>query len=182
MRRTVKKQLFAALALAVFLLPGAVAAIDEAHIHSAGLQTLNEAAPEFSVIDSAGRSIGLKDMKGKPMLLHFWATWCAPCREEFPAFEKLYKEFGGKGLEVLAVSIDSSAGIDDVKNKAAGYGATFPVYLARQGKITASYWTWGVPVTYFIDKRGMIIARGTGPQNWAGDGIRKLVRELIEEK
>ncbi|TAN63596.1 TlpA family protein disulfide reductase [bacterium] len=182
MNNLMKKIFVVALGMTLFFSARLTCAGDDAHVHPTGLQYLNEPAPEFFVVDRNGEKTSIKDFKGRAVLLHFWATWCAPCKDEFPAFEKLYQEFGRKGLTILAVSIDSVAGLDEVTKRAVSYGGTFPVYVARQGSVTNKYWTWGVPVTYFINKKGLIAARGIGQQDWAGEGIKRFVKELIEEK
>lgn len=165
-----------------FLSGSASYGADKKYLKALGIQELKEEAPDFTIKGSDGKVMSLKDFKGKVVILHFWATWCKPCKDEFPAFEKLYRELKGKEAAFLPIAVDTKAGKDEVDAFARGIGATFPVFLARDCNMTSRYWTWGVPVTYFIDKRGWIIGRTIGPRDWASDGVNSLINDLLEEK
>jgi len=169
--------------LLIILLSPSAYGIERGLLKALGLQELsgNREAPDFAVVGSDGKKISLKDYKGKVVILHFWATWCKPCKEEFPAFEKLYQRLKGKDVALVAISIDAKAGKDEVSAFARGLGATFPVFLAREGNVTNRYWTWGVPVTYFIDKKGWIIGRALGPRDWASPEMMGLIEGLLKE-
>ncbi|MBI3753735.1 MAG: TlpA family protein disulfide reductase [Deltaproteobacteria bacterium] len=158
--------------------------VDRGILKALGIQELsgNKEAPDFSLLDSDGRKISLKDFKGKVVILHLWATWCKPCKEEFPLFEKIYQRFKDKDVAFLPIAIDTKATQEDINAFAKKLGASFPVYLAREGNITDRYWTWGVPVTYFIDKRGFIAGRAIGSRDWASDKVIDLINALLEEK
>ncbi len=158
--------------------------VDRGLLKALGIQELsgNKEAPDFSLLDSDGRKISLKDFKGKVVILHLWATWCKPCKEEFPLFEKMYQRVKDKDVIFIPVSIDTRATQVEVDAVAKKLGATFPVFLARSGSITDKYWTWGVPVTYFVDKKGQIAGRVLGPRDWASDSANNLINALLEEK
>src|SRR3990167_6726643 len=132
-------------------------AFDEGSFKTLGIQRLNQEAPYFTVVDSNGKKIGINEYRGKVVILHFWATWCKPCKKEFPLFEKLYQGFKEKDVVFLFVSIDASANKDDIDAFARGLGVTFPVFPAKDGNVPNKYWTLGVPVTYFIDRKGLIV-------------------------
>ncbi len=170
------------LATAVTLASGTLSfGLEKKLFDSAGVQVLDEKAPEF-VLDGKGGRLKLEDLRGSVVLLHIWATWCSPCREEFPQFERIYKRYSSKGFALVPVAIDKGIGRDELKAKAVELGASFPVYLASDGVITDRYWTWGVPETYFIDKKGRIRARAIGPRNWSSEGVDALINALIDEK
>jgi len=155
--------------------------LDKALLKAAGIQELKQEAPDFTIKGADGKVISPKDFRGKVVILHFWATWCKPCKEEFPAFEKLYQGLKGKDAAFLAASIDAKTNKDEVDAFARGLGATFPVFLARDGNVTDRYWTWGVPVTYFIDKKGWIIGRAIGPRNWASSEMKGFIDSLLKD-
>lgn len=166
----------------MLLFAGSSYSLDKAHLKAIGIQELKEEAPDFSIKDPDGKVMSLKDFRGKVVILHFWATWCKPCKEEFPLFEKMYQRFRDKDVVFLPIAIDQKASMAEIDAFAKKLGANFSVYLAREGNITDKYWTWGVPVTYFIDKKGWIAGRAVGPRDWASDSINNLINALLQEK
>lgn len=157
--------------------------IDKALLKAAGIQELRQEAADFTIKGADGKVISLRDFRGKVVILHFWATWCKPCREEFPVFEKMYQGLKGKDAVFLPISIDTRANRDEIYAFARGLGATFPVFLASDGNVTNKYWTWGVPVTYFIDKKGWIVGRVLGQKDdWSSENIKNVINVLLEEK
>jgi peroxiredoxin len=118
-------------------------------------------APNFKLQDPAGKTVELKALRGKPVVLNFWATWCAPCREEMPELETLWRENKDKGLVVLAVSVDDARAARDIpeflKEGNPSVGAyTFPVALDVKQEVLKQYKLLGVPQSYFIDPSGVI--------------------------
>jgi peroxiredoxin len=163
------------------LLAGNARAIDKKLLDAAGVQELNEDAPDFTLTGASGAITELKGLKGKVVILHIWATWCKPCKKEFPLFEKLYQSMKGRGAVFLPVSIDVRATQEDINGFAREHDTSFPVYLARNGSISDRYWTWGVPVTYFIDKKGHLAGRALGPREWASESVTALINALEKE-
>ncbi|OGW00091.1 MAG: hypothetical protein A3I04_05805 [Nitrospinae bacterium RIFCSPLOWO2_02_FULL_39_110] len=158
-------------------------AFDEGSFKTLGIQRLNQEAPYFTVVDSNGKKIGINEYRGKVVILHFWATWCKPCRKEFPLFEKLYQNFKGRGVVFLPVSIDRKANREDVEKTAREFGLSSPpIYMAVEGDVTDKYWTWGIPVTYFLDKKGWITGRVLGPRDWASDSSNKFISSMVEDR
>ncbi|MDP2932262.1 MAG: TlpA disulfide reductase family protein [Chloroflexota bacterium] len=136
----------------------------------------NSAAPDFKLADLNGNTVALSDLRGKPVLLNFWATWCPPCREEVPLIEEINQEWTSKGLVVLTVSLDDSA--DTVKDFVQNYGLTFTVLHDREQRVAQTYGIQGIPTTLFIDKDGNIRARTVGafPNKAAIEtGIKKIM-------
>ena len=118
-------------------------------------------APNFSLKDPSGKTVELRQLRGKPVLLNFWATWCAPCRDEMPELEQLYREHKDKGLVVLAVSMDEARAARDIpeflKEGSPSIGSnTFPVALDLNQEVVKQYKLLGVPQSYFIDPAGVI--------------------------
>ena len=104
----------------------------------------------------------------KVIILNFWATWCAPCLEEMPAFEKLYRRYRSQGLTVLAVSLDKGDS-SKVENFVDKNSLTFPVLLDLDGVAEKLYPSFTIPFTYVIDKKGRVAARVDGAKNWASN-------------
>ncbi|MCR4286929.1 MAG: TlpA family protein disulfide reductase [Deltaproteobacteria bacterium] len=154
-------------------------AVEKAVFKGAGLQQLEIEAPDFTIAGKDGERINLKGLKGGVVFLHLWATWCKPCKEEFPQIEKLYKAHKGRAVTLLPVAIDSKATQEEIDSFARSLGASFPVYL--KGDMSAKYWTWGVPTTYLIDKRGKIVGRALGPRDWSSKDVYDLIEALLKE-
>ena len=121
----------------------------------------------------------LADYKGQVVLLNIWATWCPPCRDELPSLETLYKEFGTRGLKLVAISIDDYATEDSIRKFANNFGLTFEILHDSGGTIEAKYQTTGYPTTYIIGKEGTIRRKWLGPDNWASPGNRALIAQLL---
>jgi peroxiredoxin len=158
-----------------------VHAFDQKTLSRLGLQEISgqNEAPDFTLLSLEGKQVSLKDYRGQVVFINFWATWCEPCKKEFPEMEKLYSEYKAKGLTILAVSIDVG-GEKDVKAFAEKMGATFPILLSTKGTITSAYWTWGTPTSYLIDRNGKILGRAIGPRDWNGAEYRTAFDALLK--
>jgi cytochrome c biogenesis protein CcmG/thiol:disulfide interchange protein DsbE len=121
----------------------------------------------------------LADYKGKVVLLNVWATWCGPCREEMPSMEKLYREFGPQGLEIIAVSVDDPGTEATILKFAKDYGITFEI-LHDPDKLTAKhYQVTGYPESFIIGKEGTIRRKVFAAADWSSETNRVLIRELL---
>ncbi|MEQ1503033.1 MAG: TlpA disulfide reductase family protein [Myxococcota bacterium] len=122
-----------------------------------------EAASDFTLRDVNGAETTLSALKGKVVVLSFWATWCGPCKEEMPHLEKMYKDLGAKGLVVLSISTDDARSASRVKPFVMKMGYTFPVLLDRESTVIGAYNpSKTVPYTVVIDKNGDVVRRTTG--------------------
>jgi peroxiredoxin len=130
--------------------------------HGAGQ---GEKAPDFTGKTLVGKNVKLSELRGRIVLLNFWGTWCAPCKEELPYFNRIYGKYKGVGLEILAVNVDK------VPAQAAGMsgalGLTFPVVLDPSGDLFELYRIRNMPTTFVVGKDGMIhyIHWGFGPND-----------------
>lgn len=118
-----------------------------------------------------------EDYKGRVVLLNFWASWCPPCREEFPSLERLQQKLGDKDFTVLAVSVADSE--DGVNHFLAGRKPVFDILMDDDGKVSAAFRARGVPVTYLLDRQGRLLAGKTGPQHWDSPAMEELIRQTI---
>jgi thiol-disulfide isomerase/thioredoxin len=114
------------------------------------------------------------------VLLNFWASWCAPCRAEMPAMERLYREFKGKGFEIVAVNVKDKrpAALAMAKD----LNISYPIMMDPQGEAGLLYGAWGMPTTYLIDRRGAVLARLFGPADWHSTEARNLIKKLLEQQ
>ena len=130
-------------------------------------------APDFAMQFPDGRRTRLSDWQGQPVVLNFWATWCAPCREEMPAFVDLFHERQEEGLMIVGVNAQETASqaaafVDD-------FGITFPVVLDSRGEVQQLYSVRGLPTTVFIDREGRVVER------WPGLLDRRALEESLAE-
>lgn len=140
---------------------------------------VGEKAPSFKLRNLDGNLEGLDDYKGKVVVLNFWATWCAPCLEEMPTFEKLYRRYRSQGLTVLAVNLDKGNS-EKVKKFTDENNFTFIVLLDSEGIAEKRYPSFTIPFTYVIDKKGRIAARVDGAKNWATNETFEAMEILVK--
>lgn len=117
------------------------------------------------------------DYKGRVVLLNFWASWCPPCRDEFPSLERLQQKIGGKDFTVLAISVSDSA--EGIARFLQGRKAPFDILMDDDGKVSAAFRARGVPVTYLLDRQGRLLAGRTGPQHWDSPAMEALIRQAM---
>jgi thiol-disulfide isomerase/thioredoxin len=118
-------------------------------------------APPFAVRDLEGRTVKLHDLKGRPVVLDFWATWCAPCRASMPELDAIQDRYADRGLVVLGLSLDEE-GTAPVKKFVDRLGVKFRIALANE-KMLAQYGPIrSAPTTVFINRKGMVVRRVVG--------------------
>ena len=146
------------------------------------IEALSEkSAPAFHLRTVAGDTVSLEKLKGRIMILHFWATWCKPCRHEMPALESLFKESRELPIAILGISIDEKQDSLKIAPALIEIGITFPNALAFSGMVSKAYWTWGIPVTYIIDPNGHFVGRLRGSRDWASPQMLAFLQQLIKE-
>jgi peroxiredoxin len=109
-------------------------------------------APDFELKTLSGENVKLSDYHGKKVMLNFWATWCAPCKEEMPDMEEFHQQYG-KEIVILAVNIDPQFNVEQFVTE---MGITFPILLDEKDEVNTMYQLLTIPTTYFIDEKGII--------------------------
>jgi thiol-disulfide isomerase/thioredoxin len=115
-------------------------------------------APEIEVEDTAGQKVRLSDLRGKVVVMNFWATWCIPCVEEMPTFQKYQDKYPG----FIMIGIDEEEESDMVRDFVAEMGLTYRIWLDKNTVVAAKYTIMVLPTTYFIDEKGEIRFRHIG--------------------
>lgn len=105
--------------------------------------------------------LSLSDLKGKPVVLNFWATWCGPCKQEMPLFERTWNEFKDKGLVLIGINVMDDKG--NAKRFIESFGITYTNLYDSSGEVSSSYGVIALPATFFIDKEGKIYKKNYGP-------------------
>ena len=138
-------------------------------------------APNFAArtVDGSNRVKTLDDFRGKVVVLNIWGTFCPPCIEEMPSFERLHRAVRDTGLVIVAVSIDDLVGGDSVMKFARGLGVTFHVLLDSTHAIDRAYQITGYPETFIIARDGTIRKKRIGPADWSSADNVTLVRNLL---
>lgn len=125
-------------------------------------------APDFTVLDKDGNTVRLSEKFGKPIVINFWATWCPPCKQELPDFDKLSKEYGDRIVFMMVNLTDGYRDtVDGTKRFVSGKGYTFPVYFDTKDNAASAYNVSSIPQTTFIDAKGNIYTTRIGAMNEA---------------
>lgn len=141
-----------------------------------------ETISDFSFIDAKGKTHQISDFKGKVVLLNFWATWCAPCREEMPSIDQLQAKLGSDSFEVIAISHDLQ-GIERVtKFLNALKIQNLAAYNDKSLKSGRLNGVFGLPATLILDQQNKEVARMVGPAEWDSEEAIDLLKAVIENK
>lgn len=136
-------------------------------------------APDFTLPTLSGAPIRLADLRGKVVLLDFWVTWCSPCRAEMPALDALYRRYKDRGLEVLAVNLDTVS-TSTVQAFVREVGTTFRVALDPSSSTARTYRVVGLPTAYLIDRAGNVVVQEIGGRDWLDGVSQRAVEGLLQ--
>ncbi len=135
-----------------------------------------KAAPGFALVNLEGKRVSLADYKGRPVLVNFWATWCAPCKLEMPWFEDFRKQYASQGFEILGITEDD-AGKDEIAKAVRKTGVTYPILLT-DGKVASLY--GGVdylPMSFYVDRTGKVVEETAGLNS--KDEVEANIRKIV---
>ena len=135
-------------------------------------------APDFTVLDKDGNTVRLSEKFGKPIVINFWATWCPPCKQELPDFDKLCKEYGDRVVFMMVNLTDGYRDtVDGTKRFVSGKGYTFPVYFDTKDNAASAYNVSSIPQTTFIDANGNVYKTRIGAMSEAT--LRSYLNSLL---
>ncbi len=155
---------FIAAIVAVMLIAGIRMARNNRANGPANGQLIGHLAPDFDLPTLDGKSLKLSGLRGKAVLLNFWATYCGPCKIEMPWFVELQKEYGPQGFQIVGIAMDD-ASPEDIAKFAQEMGVNYPILLGKES-VGQSYGGVSVlPTTFFVDRDGKLIAREFGLQS-----------------
>jgi peroxiredoxin len=133
--------------------------------------------PEFTGRTLEEQTVSLAGLRGKVVLLNFWASWCLECRPEMPALEELHRKYASRGLAVLG--INAREGRDTAGRFARELALTFPLVLDHDGAVSTQYGVIGLPTTFLIGRDGRAVALAIGPRDWGGAAADGIIRSLL---
>ena len=113
-------------------------------------------ATDFILLDLKGEGVSLSDLRGRAVMISFWATWCGPCRIELPHIVEVYEEYRDQGFEVLAVNVREDP--NRVRKYVEEAGLSFTVLLDTRGQVSKQYFVRGIPTNVFVDRKGIVRA------------------------
>ena len=119
-------------------------------------------APDFTVFDKDGNQVQLSSFFGKPIVLNFWASWCPPCKEEMPDFETAYQNYDDVQFLMVNMTDGTRETVESAQAHVTQQGYTFPVYFDTNFDAADKYRAYSLPMTFFIDKDGKLLAHATG--------------------
>jgi peroxiredoxin len=143
-----------------------------------GNSLLGSRAPEFALRDMKGNYVSITGLRGKVVVVNFWATWCPPCRIEMPSLNRLHNDYRSKGLVVVAVTTESSE--RGIRNYLSETHLNLPIVLDNDGRVSKIYGVFSLPTSYVIDRSGTVVLYYMGEQNWDSIELRSKIEALLE--
>ena len=142
----------------------------------------NPPAPKLKLLDMDGHAVNLEKLRGRPVLINFWATWCPPCRKEMPSLQRLWKKLGNSGLQIVAVNVaedeDTILGfigtLDDVP--------TFPILFDKDSAVMRAWPVKGMPTTFLVNKDGRIVYRAIGGRDFDSPESLRVIKKLLADQ
>ncbi|WP_316016138.1 TlpA disulfide reductase family protein [Roseobacter sp. HKCCA0434] len=159
--------------------PAALEALRRDDMRALVVHNSPQALPDRAVTDPDGGEVSLADYAGKVVLVNFWATWCAPCREEMPDLDALNADLGGEDFEVVTIASGRNS-LSGIRAFYAETGVeTLPILLDPRGALARRAGVLGLPVTILIDREGREIARLNGGAHWNDAPAREIIEAVI---
>ncbi len=139
-------------------------------------------APSYAARDLKGDSVSLALLRGKPVILNVWATWCLPCKEEIPYLESLHQKYIAQGLQIVGVSVDARGDEAKINDFAADFKMTYPIWRDPDERVNARFLAIGVPSTYLIDRDGILRWKHLGTLRPSSPGFAAALETVLKEK
>lgn len=158
--------------------PGTHAADPPPLSHSLALQR-PKPAPALRLEDLDGNTHDLAKLKGKVVLINFWATWCPPCRREMPSMERLSQALDGEAFSVLAVDVGENTDTIETFTGQLDIPLRFPILLDHSSRVMQAWKVAGLPTTFLVDKNGRVVASAIGGREFDHPEIVRAIRELL---
>ncbi len=138
-------------------------------------------APDFNLATLDGQSVRLEDLRGRPVVISYWATWCVPCKKELPILQQLSQEYASTGIQIITIDAIEQDNLDNVHGLIGELGLTLPVLLDQQNQFQSSYNQLFFPTSYFIDANGVIrwIKLGDAPEALLRENVEKLINNQL---
>lgn len=134
-------------------------------------------APDFTLPELDGGTVRLQSLRGRVVLVNFWASWCPPCLLEMPSLEQLHRHLEGSDFTVLAVSVD--AGWEPVRRFFAKHRVSFPVLLDDAGQTAERYGSFRLPDSFLVDRAGQVVDTFAGAVDWTDPIVIAHIREVM---
>lgn len=146
---------------------------------SGGAPAVGRPAPDFTLAVLGDGEITLSDLKGRPVLINFWASWCPPCRVEMPDLVRAFEQHEDQGFIILGIDLTFQDSVPDVRAFVEEFEMSFPVLLDETGEVTAEkYRLLGLPMSVFVDREGIIRRIHIGAMT--GEQIDEFVAEILQ--
>jgi thiol-disulfide isomerase/thioredoxin len=139
-------------------------------------------APSYAARNLQGDSVSLALLRGKPVLLNVWATWCLPCKEEIPYLETLHGKHAAQGLQIIGVSIDARGDEPKIESFARDFQMSYPIWRDPDERVNSRFLAIGVPSTYLIDRDGVLRWKHLGTLRPSSAGFQAALDEVLREK
>jgi len=136
---------------------------------------VDQPAPDFTLQTVDGQTISLAALRGRPVIVNFWASWCIPCQQEFPLLAAAYAKYAPQGLQIVGIIYND--GPQTATNFAKQYNATWPLVVDPSDAVYKAYDGVGVPISYYIDRDGIIrtVSYGPPPSGFLDQQIQQIL-------
>jgi thiol-disulfide isomerase/thioredoxin len=137
-------------------------------------------APEFKLANRAGGELTLSGLKGQVVMINFWASWCGPCRQEFPALDQIYSKYKPMGFQMIAINVESEKA--DAERFLGQTPVGFPILFDPDNKVSGNYGVSAMPTTFLVDRQGRL--RWQHRAYKPGDEAKYIeqIRAMLREK
>ena len=137
-------------------------------------------APEFKLVNRAGGEVSLSSLKGQVVMINFWASWCGPCRQEFPALDQIYSKYKPMGFQMVGINVESEK--TDAEHFLGKTPVSFPILFDPENKVSGSYGVNAMPTTFLVDRQGKL--RWQHRAYKPGDEAKYIeqIRAMLREK